>query len=161
MPVGMPTALRPIRLTDLPRLRRWRGLATHLRHPGVPSWRHHLRWWWRTRHDPTCWVRAVVDVDGQLCGTVGVYYIGPDGGEVSVLCADDQGEHFGWELSALALLFRAHPIRDYYATVYPGHPERYQVFDTMMRWLPPYEVPPAFRDLTGGVAFHYPPGPTR
>lgn len=91
-------ALRPVRLTDLPTLKRWRGLPEvqrHLRHPRT-SWPQHLRWWWRIQRDPTCRVWAVT-VNGRLVGQVGWYYRKYNAAEVSVLVVRDGGEDYACE----------------------------------------------------------------
>ena len=117
-------ALRPVELCDLPTLKRWRGLPSvqkHLRHPAPPSWPDHLKWWWRTRHDPTCYVRAVTR-DGQLIGVAGCYYIGLSAGELSVLCTDGRGERYDWNLAALRLVIASAPVCHVWAEVYPTAP---------------------------------------
>lgn len=127
----MPTqafALRPVRLTDLPALRRWRSLPavqSHLRHPQPPSWRQHLRWWWTIRNDPTCYVRAVTR-NGVLVGVAGCYYIGHLAGELSVLCTDGERERYDWELEALRLVIASAPLLHVWAEVYPTAPEERQ-----------------------------------
>lgn len=89
-------ALRPVRLLDLPALRRMRSLPAvqaHLRHPQPPSWPHQLRWFWRIHHDPTCRVWAVTRF-GKLIGQAGFYYRNGTGAEVSVLIVDEEREDF-------------------------------------------------------------------
>lgn len=81
-------ALRPVRLTDLPTLKRWRSLPDvqkHLRHPHT-SWLTHLRWWWgiRAHQHPTRRVWAVT-WNGKLCGQAGLYYRTGAAAEVSIL----------------------------------------------------------------------------
>lgn len=89
-------ALRPIRWTDLPALRRWRGLPEvqrHLRHPKQPTWIEQVRWFFRIRKDKTCRVWAVT-LFGKLVGQAGFYYRVGDAAEVSVLAVDGQREDF-------------------------------------------------------------------
>lgn len=117
-------ALRPVRWTDLPALRRWRGLPAvqrHLRHPTPPSWFQHLRWFRRTHTDPTCWVRAVTR-NGQLVGVVGFYYLAHQTGELSVLCVDGQVEAFDWEYRAAKLAMQDCGLRHVWGEVYPEAP---------------------------------------
>lgn len=90
VPQGL--ALRPIRLTDLPTLKRWRSLPhiqAHLRHPRT-TWSQHLRWFLWQRHHPSVKVWAVT-LGGRLVGQAGLYYRMGQGAEVSILMLDPQG----------------------------------------------------------------------
>lgn len=88
--------LRPIRWTDLPTLRHWRGIPDtqkHLRHPKQPNWLQQIRWFLRIRKDPTCRVFAVT-LWGKLVGQAGFYYRVGDAAEVSVLAMQGEREDF-------------------------------------------------------------------
>lgn len=130
--------LRPVRLWDLPTLKRWRSLPaiqSHLRHPTPPSWFDQLRWWWRIRHDPTCRVWAVTYC-GMLCGHVGWYYRKYNRAEVSVLVVAEDRELFDSERrlveGALAHKAREAGLTGLYVEVLSTAPrERHTVF-------PPY-----------------------
>lgn len=134
----MPVRLVPIRWFHLRRLRRWRGIPNHLRHPGIPSWPHHLRWWWRTKHDPTLWMRAVVDAEtGELRGSAGL--VGRQFGraEASVLCVRDtrhgESEDFTDETDALELVWLEGPTHELWVEVYSWAPRaRHAVFSRIL-----------------------------
>lgn len=146
-------ALRPIRLTDLPTLKRWRSLPEvqkHLRHP-TTSWWTHLRWFFRIRRDPTCRVFAVT-LFGRLVGQVGWYYRKYNAAEVSILVIDGDVERFAAEafvvdtllppearkagLTVLwAEVFATAPVERH--TVFPGYPRATITADgysTIYRW---------------------------
>lgn len=113
-------ALRPVRLTDLPTLKRWRGLPEvqrHLRHP-TTSWPQHLKWWWRIQHDPTCAVWAVTEL-GRLVGQVGWYYRKYNAAEVSVLVMMPWGkEDFPAEAEIVGTLLTAEARKAGLTTLY-------------------------------------------
>ena len=94
--------LRPVRVTDLPTLKRWRSLPevqSHLRHPST-SWADHLKWFLRIQRDPTCRVWAVVYGD-QLVGQAGLYYKMGPAAEVSLVVFAGEKEAFTAERVAL------------------------------------------------------------
>lgn len=92
-------ALRDIRLSDLPALKRWRSwpdVQRHLRNPTPPTWYQQFRWWRRIQRDPTCRVWAVT-LEGELVGQAGWYYRKNYEAEVSVLVMDGDREAFETE----------------------------------------------------------------
>lgn len=102
-------ALRRVRLTDLPALKRWRevpDVQRHLRHPHTP-WAAHLRWWWgiRAHRHPTRRVWAVTYA-GALVGQAGLYYRMGAAAEVSLLVMVGARESFAAEQEVLRLLER-------------------------------------------------------
>lgn len=107
-------ALRPLRWTDLPALKRWRGLPEiqrHLRHPTPPTWVQHVRWFLRVRRDPTCQVWAVT-YGGKLVGQAGWYYRRYNAAEVSILVVFGTMESFTHEATVLHSLL-APKAREY------------------------------------------------
>lgn len=110
-------SLRPLRWSDLPALKRWRGLpdvSRHLRHPKT-SWLQHLRWF---LSKPSVWA---VEREGKLVGQVGWYYRVKDAAEVSVLVMDGDREDYAWERVVVSLylapLARAHGLKHLWAEV--------------------------------------------
>lgn len=145
-------ALRHVRWSDLPALKRMRSLPEvqkHLRHPRL-SWPQHLRWWLRIRahSDPTCRVWTVVR-EGKVIGCAGLYYRMGVGAEVSILVVKDGREAYATERAVIVvpLTHKAKQwgLKELWAEVlstaplqrhgvFPGRPFYADTHSTLYRW---------------------------